>query len=87
MSVNIFHKSTGDLIQIAGNALVGGVGSGSSTSSSVIFRNKNDFPTAGDTKILYVATDEDVIYRWNGTLNSYVQLDDTTNIKDIIGNI
>lgn len=87
MSVNIFHKSTGDLIQIAGNAMVGGGGSSSPTSSSIIFRNKADFPTTGDTKILYVATDEDAIYRWNGTLNTYIQLDDTANIKEIIGNV
>ena len=86
MSVNIFHKSTGDLIQIAGNALVGG-GGGSTPTGSVIFRDKANFPTVGDTSYLYVATDEDVLYRWNDTLNKYIQLDDTASIKEVVGNI
>ena len=65
----------------------GGGGSSSTTTSNVIFRNKADFPMAGDTTYLYIATDENVLYRWNGTLNQYVQLDDTANINEIVGNI
>ncbi len=73
MSVNIFDKSTGNLQQIAGNALIGGE-NGSSSDSSLIFRNKNDFPLEGETNILYIATDENIIYRWNGTLSQYISL-------------
>ena len=65
----------------------GGGGSSSTTTSNVIFRNKADFPMAGDTTCLYIATDENVLYRWNSTLNQYIQLDDTANINEIIGNI
>lgn len=65
----------------------GGGGGSSPTASNVIFRDKVDFPTQGDTSCLYIATDENVLYRWNGTLNQYVQLDDTANINEIVGNI
>ena len=65
----------------------GGGGSSSTTTSNVIFRDKADFPMAGDTNCLYIATDENLLYRWNSTLNQYVQLDDTANINEIIGNI
>lgn len=65
----------------------GGGGGSSPTASNVIFRDKADFPTTGDTTCLYIATDENVLYRWNGTLNQYVQLDDTANINEIVGNI
>ena len=65
----------------------GGGGGSSPATSNVIFRDKADFPTQGDTNCLYIATDENVLYRWNGTLNKYVQLDDTANINEIIGNI
>ena len=65
----------------------GGGGGSSPIASNVIFRDKADFPTQGDTNCLYIATDENVLYRWNGTLNQYVQLDDTANINEIIGNI
>ena len=66
---------------------VSGGGGSSPATSNVIFRDKTDFPTQGDTSCLYIATDENVLYRWNGTLNQYVQLDDTVNINEIIGNI
>ena len=65
----------------------GGGGGSTPTASNVIFRDKTDFPTQGDTNCLYIATDENVLYRWNGTLNQYVQLDDTANINEIVGNI
>ena len=68
--------------------LVGVSGGGSSpTASNVIFRDKADFPTQGDTNCLYIATDENVLYRWNGILNKYIQLDDTASINEIVGNI
>ena len=86
MSVNIFQKSTGDLIQIAGNAMVAGGGT-TPTGSNIVWKNRSDFSTQGETGILYIATDENVMYRWNGTLNKYVQLDDTANIEEIVGNI
>ena len=86
MSVNIFQKSTGELKQIAGNALVGGSGS-TSGGANIVWRDKANFPTVGETGVLYIATDENVMYRWNGTLNAYVQLDDTASIKTIVGTV
>lgn len=86
MSVNIFQKSTGELKQIAGNAPVGGGGS-TSGEANIIWRDKVDFPVQGETSTLYIATDENVMYRWNGTLNAYVQLDDTASIKTIVGTV
>lgn len=77
MSVNIFQKSTGELKQIAGNASVGGGGS-TSGEANIIWRDKANFPAVGETGVLYIATDENLFYRWNGTLNKYVQLDDET---------
>ena len=65
----------------------GGGGGSTPTASNVIFRDKIDFPTQGDTNCLYIATDENILYRWNGTLNKYIQLDDTASINEIIGNI
>lgn len=87
MSVNIFRKSTGELIKIAGNAPVGGSSGSTSANANIIWRDKANFPAVGETSVLYVATDENLIYRWNGTLNTYVQLDDTASIKTIIGTI
>ena len=72
-----------ELVGVSG----GGGGGSSPIASNVIFRDKADFPTQGDTNCLYIATDENVLYRWDGTLNKYVQLDDTANINEIIGNI
>lgn len=87
MSVNIFQKSTGELKQIAGNALVGGSGGSTSGGANIVWRDKADFDAVGQSGVLYIATDENVMYRWNGTLNAYVQLDDTASIKTIVGNI
>ena len=64
-----------------------GGGSSSPTASNVIFRDKANFPTQGDTSCLYIATDENLLYRWDDTLNKYIQLDDTASINEIIGNI
>ncbi len=86
MSVNIFQKSTGELKQIAGNAPVGGSGS-TSGGANIVWRDRANFPTVGETGVLYIATDENVMYRWNGTLNAYVQLDDTASIKTIVGTV
>ena len=67
---------------------VSGSGGGSSIAdSNVIFRNKANFPAVGETSILYIATDENLLYRWDDTLNQYVQLDDTASINEIVGNI
>ena len=87
MSVNIFQKSTGELKQIAGNAPVGGSSGSASSGANIVWRDKANFPTVGETGVLYIATDENVMYRWNGTLNAYVQLDDTASIKTIIGTV
>lgn len=86
MSVNIFQKSTGELKQIAGNAPVGGSGS-TSGGVNIVWRDRTNFPVQGESSVLYIATDENVMYRWNGTLNAYVQLDDTASIKTIVGTV
>lgn len=52
MSVNIFQKSTGELIKIAGNAHIGG--SGGSATSQVIFSKKSEFPTQGLADKIYI---------------------------------
>lgn len=87
MSVNIFQKSTGELKQIAGNAPVGGSGGSTSANANIVWRDKADFDAVGQNGVLYIATDENVMYRWNGTLNAYVQLDDTASIKTIVGTV
>lgn len=87
MSVNIFQKSTGELIKIAGNAPVGGSSGSTSGGENIVWRDRADFDAVGQNGVLYIATDENLIYRWNGTLNTYVQLDDTASIKTIIGTI
>lgn len=87
MSVNIFQKSTGELKQIAGNAPVGSSGGSTSGGANIVWRDRADFDAVGQSGVLYIATDENVMYRWNGTLNAYVQLDDTASIKTIIGTV
>ena len=87
MSVNIFQKSTGELKQIAGNAPVGGSGGSTPVGANIVWRDTANFPTVGETSVLYIATDENLMYRWNGTLNTYVQLDDTASIKTIISTV
>ena len=87
MSVNIFQKSTGELKQIAGNAPVGSSGGSTSGGANIVWRDRANFPVQGESSVLYIATDENVMYRWNGTLNAYVQLDDTASIKTIVGTV
>lgn len=87
MSVNIFQKSTGELKQIAGNAPVGCSGGSTSGGANIVWRDKANFPTVGETGVLYIATDENVMYRWNGTINAYIQLDDTKNIQTVVGTV
>ena len=65
----------------------GGGGGSSIANANVIFRDKSNFPAIGETSILYIATDENLLYRWDDTLNKYIQLDDTASINEIIGNI
>nr|DAO22822.1 MAG TPA: hypothetical protein [Bacteriophage sp.] len=66
MSVNIFQKSTGELIKIAGNAPIDG--SGGSAASQVIFSKKSEFPTQGLTDKIYIDTDtsKSYIYKDSG---------------------
>lgn len=87
MSVNIFQKSTGELKQIAGNAPIGGGDGSASGGVNIVWRDRADFDAVGQNGVLYIATDENLMYRWNGTLNTYVQLDDTASIKTIIGTV
>lgn len=87
MSVNIFQKSTGELKQIAGNAPISGGDGSASGRVNIVWRDRADFDAVGQNGVLYIATDENLMYRWNGTLNTYVQLDDTASIKTIIGTV
>ena len=64
-----------------------GVSGGTPTSANIVWRDKANFDTVGQSGILYIATDENVLYYWNGTLNKYIQLDDTASINEIVGNI
>ena len=66
MSVNIFQKSTGELIKIAGNAPVGG--SSGSTTSQVIFSKKAEFPAQVLADKIYIDTDtsKSYIYKDSG---------------------
>ena len=40
----------------------------------VVFNTHNEFPNIGDSSKLYVATDEDIIYRWDSTSVIYVAI-------------
>jgi hypothetical protein len=48
-------------------------------SSGLIFKNKSSFPSIGNEKNLYIDTDEDKIYRFNSSTNSYVMINRATN--------
>lgn len=38
------------------------------------FDNKDNFPIIGDEDMLYIATDENVFYRWDSTIAKYIPL-------------
>lgn len=46
-------------------------GSGGDYSSELAFENRKDFPLVGDTTTLYIATDEDMMYRYDAASKSY----------------
>ena len=56
-------------------AKIGGVVSVSTKSGKELrFLEKENFPEIGSSSILYIATDEDKIYRWESDTTSYVLL-------------
>lgn len=77
MSVNIFHKSTGNLTQIAGNALIGG--GGTAAENQVVFSKKSEFPTVGFSNKIYIdiETSKSYIYK-----DGYVLVGDGFNTTD-----
>lgn len=77
MSVNIFQKSTGELKQIAGNALVGGSGS---TTSQVVFSKKAEFPAQGLTNKIYIDTDTSKSYIYKDS--DYVLVGEGITVDD-----
>lgn len=51
----------------------GSVGKAESASSNeLIFKNRFEFPTIGNLNLLYIATDENQIYRWDSDTNAYI---------------
>lgn len=39
---------------------------------SLVFNIHNEFPNIGDSSKLYIATDENKIYRWDSDTNTYI---------------
>lgn len=48
---------------------------GSGGARELVFNNHYEFPSVGDSNMLYIATDENVIYYWNKT--NYVAIANT----------
>lgn len=45
---------------------------GSGTKSEISFKSYKEFPNIGKAEKLYVATDENAIYRWESEKNVYI---------------
>ena len=62
---------------------------GTTTSKELYFNTRLEFPAVGKENILYIATDEDLIYRFETETTSYVCLSggdsDINSIKVIQG--
>lgn len=62
---------------------------GTTTSKELYFNTRFEFPAVGKENILYIATDEDLIYRFDTETTSYVCLSggdsDIGNVKVIQG--
>lgn len=73
---------------VSGKATVGG---GLKAASTVFvcelrFDYKSQFPIVGDDNILYVATDENIFYRWDSVFAKYVKVgseDVITNYEEL----
>ena len=79
MSVNIFHKSTGNLMQIAGNALVGGGGGSTPAEPQIVFSKKSEFPIVGLNNKIYIDTETSKSYIYK---DGYVLVGDGFNTTD-----
>jgi len=53
---------------------------------SIVFNTHNEFPNIGDSSKLYVATDENKIYRWDSDTNIYVSVSGAGSDFNIIEN-
>lgn len=58
--------------------------SGGSAKNEISFKNYKEFPNVGNAEKLYIATDENAIYRWDGEENVYICIGrDWENISEI----
>ena len=58
--------------------------SGGSPKSEICFNSYKEFPSIGNSEKLYIATDENAIYRWDGEENVYICIGrDWNNISEI----
>lgn len=62
---NTPNTVTGKFVKLLVDGMFGG---------SIEFTNRTSFPEMGDDQILYIAIDENIIYRWDNTLSEYVGL-------------
>ena len=69
---NTPNTITGKFVKLLVDGMFGG---------SIEFINRTTFPEIGDDQILYIAVDENIIYRWDNTLSEYVGLS-TANIDE-----
>ncbi len=58
----------------AGGTISGKVRVAGSGPAELIFSDRSAFPIAGREDRLYIASDENVVYRFDATKNAYVQL-------------
>ena len=57
---------------------------GGSTKSEISFKSYKEFPNIGNAEKLYIATDENAIYRWDNENNVYICIGgDNENISAI----
>lgn len=57
---------------------------GGGTKNEISFKSYKEFPNIGNAEKLYVATDENAIYRWDGEENVYICIGrDNENISAI----
>lgn len=60
------------------------IAEGKSGTSNLIFDNHLQFPNIGDSATLYVAIDENIIYRWDETTATYQKLGAVVDLEDAV---
>lgn len=56
-----WYEITGEIARPSGSA-----------KSEISFKNYKEFPSIGNPERLYIATDENAVYRWDGENNVYI---------------